>query len=124
MFDPRFRTHGGSILIWNPQPEGCPGATTCPSIAPIVRSADGLALNLRRMAEGAKGTLDADSCKSTEILLSFRKTSPRVAQKAQSFARGHDFVRLLGAPLAANRGRPAHHRFHATAHLCRIRDFR
>lgn len=82
------------------------------------------ALNLRGMAEGATGTLDADSCESSEILPASWKTSSRVAEEAPAFARGHDFVRLLGAALAANRGRPAHHRFHATAYLCRIRDFR
>ena len=32
-----------------------------PRVAHIVRSAPGLALNLHRMAEGAKGALDADS---------------------------------------------------------------
>lgn len=47
--------------MWEPRRERCPRATTRRRIARIVRNAPGLALNLRRMADGAKGTPDAES---------------------------------------------------------------
>jgi hypothetical protein len=52
--------------------------------------------------EELKGKLDADSCESTEILPSLRRTNSQVAKEVRPFSGGHDFLRLFGTPLATN----------------------
>jgi hypothetical protein len=75
-----------------------------------------------RCMEELKGKLDADSGESTEILPSFRRTNSQVAKEVRPFSGGHDFLRLFGTPLAANRGGPANNSFNTTACVCRIRN--
>jgi len=61
MLNPRSTRKKGAPLCGSHDPNGAQGQRHGPGVARIVRSAPGLALNLHRMAEGAKGTLDADS---------------------------------------------------------------
>ena len=61
MLKPRFTGMEGAPRCGSHDPKGAQGQRHAPRVAHIVRSAPGLALNLHRMAEGAKGALDADS---------------------------------------------------------------
>src|SRR5690349_1104080 len=75
-----------------------------------------------RCKEELKGKLDADSCESTEILPSFRRTNSHVAKEVRPFSGGHDFLWLFGTPLATNRGGPANYSLNTTACVCCIRN--
>src|SRR5437764_12741311 len=75
-----------------------------------------------RCKEELKGKLDADSCESTEILPSLRRTNSQVAKEVRPFSGGHDFLRIFGTPLATNRGGPANYSLNTTACVCCIRN--
>ena len=75
------------------------------------------------MASGAEATKVASSSGSEQVLCSFGRANSRVAKNAPPFSRGHDFVWLLGTPLAADRSRPADYSLNTVTYLRGIRDF-
>src|SRR6201984_1232799 len=75
-----------------------------------------------RCMEKLQGKLDADGCESTEILPSLRRTNSQGAKEVRPSSGGHDFLRLFGTPLAANRGGPANYSLNTTACVRCIRN--
>jgi hypothetical protein len=57
---------------------------------------------------------------SRTILSRPRSAHPPATQTGRILPRGHDQSRVLGPPLAADRGWSAHHRQHLAAHLPRL----
>ena len=75
------------------------------------------------MPGGTKAKQVAESSESTEVLCSFRRANSGVAKKTPLFSRGHDFVRLFGTTLAADRSRSANYGLNTVAYLRCIRDY-